>query len=99
MGVAKKSASKKGASRNRSKGLDLAQASLEPGHNGLVSVITPFLNGEQFFDDAARSVFGQTYSTWEWLLVDDGSSDASCTWARRLAELFPDRAHYLHHKN
>ena len=41
----------------------------------LVSVVIIFLNEEEFIEESIESVFGQTYSNWELLLVDDGSSD------------------------
>src|SRR5690606_21797318 len=47
-----------------------------------VSVIIIFLDAERYLNEAIRSVFDQTVSDWELLLVDDGSSDASSTIAR-----------------
>ena len=35
----------------------------------LVSVIIPFLNTEEFIQEAIESVFAQTYDNWELLLV------------------------------
>ena len=64
----------------------------------LVSVITNFLNGEQFLAEAIESVFGQTYVNWELLLVDDGSSDGSTAIARHYAEQHPDCVRYLEHE-
>lgn len=65
----------------------------------LVSVIIIFLNGEDFIQEAIESVFSQTYITWELLLVDDGSKDASSMIARRYAEELPDKVRYLHHSS
>jgi glycosyltransferase involved in cell wall biosynthesis len=42
-----------------------------------ISVITPFLNAETFLQHAINSVQTQTFSEWELLLVDDGSTDRS----------------------
>ena len=42
-----------------------------------VSVITPFLNAEQYLSAAIESVRAQTFVDWEMILVDDGSSDRS----------------------
>src|SRR5262249_41072362 len=46
-----------------------------------VSIITPVFNGAQYLEETAQGVFGQTLSDWEWLLVDDGSTDASVAMA------------------
>ena|SRR6266478_9837024 len=41
----------------------------------LVSVITPTYNQEQFVGPCIESVFQQTYSNWEQVVIDDGSTD------------------------
>lgn len=65
----------------------------------LVSVIVIFLNAEPFLDEAIVSVLAQTYSAWELLLVDDGSTDGSTAVARRRARESPSRIRYLEHAN
>ena len=62
-----------------------------------VSVITPFLNGNEFMDDAVSSVIAQTYRSWELLLVDDGSTDGSSEKAKRYADLLPGQIRYFEH--
>ncbi|UKT63272.1 glycosyltransferase family 2 protein [Pedobacter mucosus] len=42
---------------------------------GLVSIITPMYNGERFVGITIDSVLSQTYSNWEMIVIDDGSSD------------------------
>jgi glycosyltransferase involved in cell wall biosynthesis len=64
-----------------------------------VSVITVFLNAKRFLEEAAASVFAQTYPHWEYLLVDDGSTDRSVEIARSVTERHPDRVRYLEHPN
>jgi glycosyltransferase involved in cell wall biosynthesis len=65
----------------------------------LVSVIIIYLNGEPFFEEAIASVFAQTYTHWELLLVDDGSTDGSTEIAKRYAQQYPDKVRYLEHEN
>lgn len=43
----------------------------------LVSIITPVYNASRFINETAKSVFNQSYSNWEWILVDDFSKDSS----------------------
>ena len=42
-----------------------------------VSILTSNYNYADFLPDAAESVLGQTYSNFEWVICDDGSSDNS----------------------
>lgn len=41
------------------------------------SIITPLYNGAQYFHTLKNQVFGQTHSDWEWIIVDDFSTDDS----------------------
>ncbi len=43
--------------------------------NPLISIVTPVYNGEAFFADTLKTVCAQTYTNWEWIIVDDRSSD------------------------
>jgi glycosyltransferase involved in cell wall biosynthesis len=42
-----------------------------------ITIGLPFYNAEKFLADAIRSVFAQTYTDWELILMDDGSTDGS----------------------
>jgi len=53
--------------------------------NPLVSVIIPVYNGEKFLEEAIRSVIDQDYSSWELLIVDDGSTDTTASIAGKFA--------------
>ena len=44
----------------------------------VVSIITPAYNAAPFIGETARSVLQQTFTGWEWIVVDDGSTDETC---------------------
>jgi glycosyltransferase involved in cell wall biosynthesis len=62
-----------------------------------VSAIMPFLNTEQYIEEAIESVRTQTYENWELLLVDDGSSDGSSEIAMERAARHRGQIVYLSH--
>src|SRR5262249_48506268 len=64
----------------------------------IVSCILIFYNAEQFIQEAIDSVFAQTYSDWELLLVDDGSVDGSSEIACRIAQMHPERVRVVEHE-
>ncbi|HFI0166169.1 TPA: glycosyltransferase family 2 protein [Streptococcus suis] len=45
----------------------------------LISIIVPVYNVETYLDQCIHSVLNQTYSNWELLLINDGSTDSSGT--------------------
>ena len=51
----------------------------------LVSVITPVYNGADFLETCVESVIGQTWQNFEYVVVDNCSTDGSLALARRLA--------------
>ena len=53
-----------------------------------VSIVTPFYNTGEVFAETARSVLCQSFQQWEWLIVNDGSTDPS---SLRLLDSFRGR--------
>lgn len=53
--------------------------------NSLVSIVTPVHNSEAFITGCIESVFSQTYTDWEHILVDDCSTDKSAEIVKKYA--------------
>ncbi len=67
--------------------------------NTIASVIIIFYNSEKYISESIQSVIDQTYSNWELILVDDGSSDNSTNIALEYVKKHPDKISYVDHKN
>lgn len=52
----------------------------------LVSIVTPVYNGAQYLSECIESVLVQTYPYWEYIIVDNCSTDGSAEIARQYAE-------------
>ena len=65
----------------------------------LISIIVPIFNAGNFLEETIESVLQQTYTNWELLLIDDGSTDSSPEIALRYAGNYPDKVRYLEHEN
>lgn len=39
----------------------------------LISIITPYYNGDEYIEQTANSILNQTFPFWEWIIVNDGS--------------------------
>lgn len=45
--------------------------------NPIISIVTPYYNAEDYIKETAKSVLNQTFTFFEWIIVDDGSSKES----------------------
>lgn len=52
----------------------------------LISIITPVYNAEKYLLQAIDSVLAQTYNNWEWILIDDCSTDNSYKILKKIAD-------------
>jgi len=57
--------------------------------NPMVSIYTPTYNTGSFLREAWESLHGQTYPTFEWVVVDDASTDGAWDELQRLAAADP----------
>ena len=62
-----------------------------------VSVIIPVFNSAHLIGQALRSVFAQTYTDFEVVVVDDGSKDQDALLG--VLQEWPDRVHYVRQAN
>ncbi len=69
---------------NRPDYTDIPSAPTRPGYSYLpadvnaapyVTIVTPFYNVDTIFQETACSVFRQSMQQWEWVIVNDGSTD------------------------
>lgn len=65
---------------------------------GLVSVIIPFLNGSEWLIEALESVINQTYTNWEIILIDDGSTKYHSEVAKNFCNQHPEKIFYYEHE-
>lgn len=61
----------------------------------MISIVTPVYNVINYIDDTIKMVLSQTVSDWEWIIVEDGSTDGT---RERLMELknSPDTDSRIH---
>jgi glycosyltransferase involved in cell wall biosynthesis len=64
--------------------------------NPLVSVVTPFYNTQAYLAECIESVLRQSYQNWEYILVDNCSTDGSSDIAKQYAAQFPDKIRLIH---
>lgn len=62
---------------------------MDSGRDPLVSVVTPVYNGEEHLRECIESVLAQTYTNWDYVIVDNCSTDGTLGIAREFAARDP----------
>lgn len=65
----------------------------------LVSILMANYNNGKYLKEAIRSVFDQTYTNWEVIIVDDASTDNSWEIIKKFAETYPNIRCFQNPKN
>jgi len=71
-------------------------------HNAIHPVVTAIIvvkDGESYIKEAIDSVLGQSYSDWELLIVDDGSTDGTAGIVRDYEKTLPGKIRLLLHRD
>lgn len=63
----------------------------------ILSIIIPVYNADRFLEDCLQSIISQSFTSWECILVDDGSADRSAEICDRIAST--DARFRVIHKN
>ncbi len=53
-----------------------------------ISILLPVYNSEKYIKDCLNSIFNQTFTNWELIIIDDGSNDTSIDIIKSLLPLF-----------
>ena len=56
----------------------------------IISIITPYHNGQDYIEETAKSILNQTFTNFEWIIVDDCSSKEGIEKLKKI-EILDDR--------
>jgi glycosyltransferase involved in cell wall biosynthesis len=62
----------------------------------VVSLVTPFYNTEDYLAEYIESILRQTYDNWEYVLVNNRSTDKSAEIAEYYVRLYPEKLRLEH---
>lgn len=69
------------------------------GIKPLVSIITSYYNSNEFMWQTINSVLNQTFQSWEWIIVDDGSTNAEAIGYLEKVRKIDERIKIYHKEN
>lgn len=67
--------------------------------NALVSIITPFYNAGKYFEETFNSVMNQTFPWFEWIIIDDGSTNEQDVTILEMFAKMDSRIRVIHQEN
>ena len=73
----------------------MSAPSAEKSSKPVFSIIMPAFNVENFIGEAIDAVIGQSFSSWQLIIIDDHSSDSTPQIIEKLAAHHPDRISFL----
>ena len=59
---------------------------MNPTSEPLVSIVTPVFNGEPYLDECIQSVLAQKYKNWEYIILNNCSTDGSLAIAEKYSK-------------
>lgn len=65
----------------------------------LVTIITSYFNGNEFMDQTINCVLNQTFPFWEWVIVDDGSTEKEALEYLEKVKQLDNRIRIYHKEN
>jgi len=65
----------------------------------IISIITPFFNSKKYIEETANAVLSQTFSDFEWIIIDDGSTDEESLEILKKIEGLDKRIKVYHKEN
>ncbi len=77
----------------------LLSALIKPNYNLKISIVTPNYNYEKYIGSTIESVINQKYDNFEYIIVDDGSTDKSVDIINRYVAKYPDKIILIEQEN
>lgn len=65
----------------------------------IISIITPYYNAQKYIEETANCIFNQTFPYWEWIIVDDESTEEEAKTKLKEIEKKDKRIKVFHKNN
>lgn len=75
--------------------IEFENQDLEP----VVSIVTAYYNSQKYIEQTANSILNQTFPAWEWIIVNDGSTEKAAIEKLNEIEKMDKRIRIVHKKN